>query len=193
MIFCTRTQNKGFSLLEVLIAMTIMMGSLTVIAMAWSGSQLRIKKMKMNYQSAFLLDYKVADVERFYKKKFTQIPDEDKGTFEALGKEYKNYTWKLVSKKFELPDLGPIINQQKTGTDTSFLSMMFEQLSEYFNQAVKEVTVTIIYTFGKNKVQYSATTFMIDFDRPLPMPGGGGAGAAGAGGTGAPGGGSDDN
>jgi hypothetical protein len=45
--------------------------------------------------------------------------------------------------------------------------------------------VTIIYKYKKNTVQYSASTFLIDYNQVLPMPsmGGGTGGAPGAGGT----------
>lgn len=181
----TLSTQKGFSLIEVLIALSIMMGSLIVVSMAWSTSQLRIRKMKFNNQAAFLLDYKIADIERTYKDELLRVPDEDKGTFEELGKEYKAFQWKLKAKKFELPDLTPMLGQKKSGADALVVNMM-AQLSEYFNQAAKEVTVTVVYTLQKKKVEFSATTFIVDFNQQLPIPNL--SGTAGAGGDAPPGG-----
>lgn len=166
----TLNNNKGFSLIEVLIALVIMTGSVTVVAMAWSGSQQRLKKMKINHQLAFLLDYKVSDIERKYRLILTQLPDAEQGTFEELSPEYKDYSWTLQSKKFELPDLTPLMVSQG-GKDTfdPMITMMMDSLSEFFNQAAKEVTVTITYTYKKNKIQYAASKFLIDFNQPLPM------------------------
>ncbi len=172
--------QKGFSLIEVLIALSIMMGSLIVVSMAWSTSQLRIRKMKFNHQAAFLLDYKLADVERFYKDQLARVPDEDSGTFEELGKEYSAFAWKLKSKKFELPDLTPILAQKKNGGD-ALLAAMMSQMSEYFNQAAKEVTVTVTYTLQKKNVNFSATTFIVDFNQQLPLPNMGGGALPGGG------------
>ena len=173
--------QKGFSLIEVLIALSILMGSLIVVSMAWSTSQLRIRKMKFNHQAAFLLDYKLADIERLYKDQLQRIPDEDKGTFEDLGKEYNTFSWSLKSKKFELPDLAPLLSQNNNGGN-EMIMMMMGQLSEYFNQAAKEVTVTVTYTLQKKSVHFSATTFIVDFNQQLPIPnlGGGDGGAGGS-------------
>lgn len=144
---------------------------------------LRMRKMKLNYQTAFLLDYKVSDMERKYKDQLLQLPEDAEGTFEELGTEFKNYSWSMKSKKFELPDLTPLFAQEqkgnRQGTD-QFLMTMMSQLSDYFNQAAREVTVTVVYTYNKKSVKHSATTFLVDFNQQLPMPNlGGGGGAPG--------------
>jgi prepilin-type N-terminal cleavage/methylation domain-containing protein len=184
--------NKGFSLLEVLIAVTVMASCVVVVAMAWSGSQLRIRKMRLNNQAAFLLDYKVAETEKKFRNEITLLPELDKGDFEDLSKEYKGFTWEMKSKKFEMPDISSFLKQNKNGADP-LMMMVMEQMKTYFSQAAKEVTVTVVYTFGKTKVQYSATTFLVDFNQQIPMPDlsslGGGANGGGATGGGGPGGG----
>lgn len=158
------------------------MGALIVVSMAWSTSQLRVRKMKFNHQAAFLLDFKVSDLERKYRDQLGQLPEEEEGTFEDLGKEYKAFSWRMKSKKFELPDLTPILAQRKNGADALLMTMM-SQLSDYFNEAAKEVTVTVVYTLKKKKVEFSATTFLVDFNRQLPMPNlGGGVPGGGPGG-----------
>lgn len=178
----TRSE-KGFSLIEVLIALAILSSSLMVISTAWSTTMQRMRKMKQQYQAAYLLDYKVADFERQYKDKIMQLPEAEEGTFEDLGAEYKDYTWAVQTKKFEMPDLTPILAQRKQGADVMLTTMM-GQLSDYFRDAAREVTVTITYTYRKKQIKYSATTFIVDFNQQLPMPnlGGGGMGAGGGGG-----------
>jgi prepilin-type N-terminal cleavage/methylation domain-containing protein len=167
--------QRGFSLIEVLIALTILVTSLTVVSVAWSTSQMRIRKMKMNHQAAFLLDYKVSDLERQYREQITLLPEDDEGNFEELGAEFKGFSWVLKSKKFELPDLTPIMAQQRDGADAMLITMM-GQLSDYFNKAAKEVTVTVVYRLKKQSVKFSATTFLVDFNQQLPIPNLGGGG-----------------
>jgi prepilin-type N-terminal cleavage/methylation domain-containing protein len=174
--------NKGFSLLEVLIAITIMASCVVVVAMAWSGSQLRIRKMRLNNQAAFLLDYKVAETEKRFRNEITLLPDDEAGTFDDLGKEYRNFSWVLKSKKFEMPDISGFLKQNKNGADP-IMTMVMEQMKNYFDQAAKEVTITVVYSFGKDKVKYSATTFLIDFNQQIPMPDMSALGGAGGGGN----------
>ncbi len=178
--------RRGFSLIEVLVALTLIAGSLIVLSMAWSTSHLRLKKMKMNYQVAYLLDLKVAELERKYRNEISLLPEEDEGDFTDIDANYKDYAWKMVSKKFEMPDLGPLLSQQGGDTENPMFSMVLKQMTEFFNQSVRELTVTIIYKVKKNSVQFSASTFMIDYSQSLPMPnlGGGAAGSGGASGTG---------
>jgi general secretion pathway protein I len=180
--------QKGFSLFEILIALVILAGVFTVVGVAWSTSQLRLRKMKLNHQVAFLLDYKVADVERQYRDQITLLPEDDAGDFEDMGKDFKDFSWKLRSKKFELPDLTPLLIKDQGKADP-MVTMLLGQMKDFFAQAAKEVTVTVVYTYKKKKVEYSATTFLIYFNQQLPIPdlsgiggGGGGGGTTGGGG-----------
>ncbi len=183
--------QKGFSLIEVLVALSVIAGALIVVSMAWSTSNLRLKKMKVNHQVAYLLDLKVAELDRRYRNEISLLPEEDEGDFNDLDTNYKDYAWKMVSKKFEMPDLGPLLSQQSGGdAQNPMFTMIIQQMTEFFNQSVRELTVTIIYKYKKNTVQYSASTFLIDYSQTLPLPSlGGGGGVNGGGVTG--GGGSD--
>jgi general secretion pathway protein I len=176
-------KQRGFSLIEVLVALSVIAGSLLVVSMAWSTSHLRLKKMKINNQVAYLLDFKVSELERKYRNEITLLPEEDEGDFVDLGKEYKDYTWKMKSKKFELPDLTPLLSQQKENANP-MMTMLLDQMTDFFNQSVREMTVTLVYKIKKNTVQYSASTFLIDYNQPLPMPNLGAPGANPLGGQG---------
>ncbi len=174
--------QKGFSLIEVLVALSVIAGSLIVVSMAWSTSNLRLRKMKVNHQVAYLLDLKVAELERRYRNEITLLPEEDEGDFNDLDPVYKDYAWKMVSKKFEMPDLGPLLSQQSGDTQNPMFTMIIQQMTDFFNQSVRELTVTIMYKFKKNTVQYSASTFLIDYSQTLPLPNMGGGGGTGLGG-----------
>ncbi len=177
-----RLNHRGFSLLEVLVALTVIAGALLVVSMAWSTSNMRMKKMKINHQVAYLLDLKVAETVRRYRNEISMLPEDDTGDFSALSNDYKEYTWKLHSKKFELPDLAPLLAQQK-GPPNPMLTMVLEQMTDYFNQAVKELTITVSYNLKKTSISYSASTFLVDYNQPLPMPSLGGAGGIPGGGA----------
>ena len=162
--------NHGFSLFEVLIAMAIMSASAMLLYTAWTGNQVRVQKMAINNRAAFLLDQIIAELEIKYAEKLTQLPETEGGPFE----DYPKYSWEMESRDFEMPDLRSILISGGDGDEAMLL--IVDKLTEYLNESIKEMKVTVIYTMGKKSVKYSATTFLVDYNKSIPMgiPGGGG-------------------
>lgn len=129
---------------------------------------MRIKKTQVSTEVAALLERKMVEVEMEYQgKPLDSIPEEKSDDF---GSEYPQYSWKMSSKEFEVPDLTASLTAQSGGADELTLTIM-KTLSEHLAKAVKEVKVTVIFKAGKKPLEYSATQYFIDFDKQLPMPG----------------------
>lgn len=172
-----RKRSRGFTLIEVLIAMAIMSASAMLLYVAWAGNQVRVRKMSINNQAAFYLDQAFAELEIKYRDRFLQIPESESGKFE----DNKKFTWSMKSKDFKMPDLRALLISEKRGQE--MILMVMEQLTQHLDQTVKEVQVTVTYKAGKDKtVDYTATTFFVDFNRPLPIGGAGGGGGMPGGG-----------
>ena len=58
-----KSSTRGFTLIEVLVAMVIMVGGIVVIANAWSGNFSRIKGARINNVAATLLERKMTALE----------------------------------------------------------------------------------------------------------------------------------
>jgi general secretion pathway protein I len=172
-----RLNNKGFTLLEVLIAMIIIAGAVMVLANSWSGSFMQIRKSRLNNNVAVLLERKMIEVEAKYKNKFTEVPETDGGDFE----DDPDYSWKLKSKDIKVPDLTALLMSESGEADETLISMI-KQMTEYLNKTIKEVKVTIVFKGPRKTMEYSATTYLVDFGQDLGL--GGGAGGAGGGGNG---------
>jgi general secretion pathway protein I len=128
--------------------------------------------MAINNKTAFLLDQIMSELQIKYARRILDIPASESGAFE----DYPNYTWSMESKDFEMPDLRSVLVSGDGADDMTLL--IIDKLTEYLNQSVKELKVTVTYTIGKSSVDYSATTFMVDYNQPLPI---GGVGAGGVG------------
>ena len=166
--------NKGFSLIEVLVALAILAGAIMVLANAWSGNFMRIRKTALYNDVSTLLERKMVETEAKYKfKPITEIPEEDEGEFEG----YPHYKWKLKSRDLELPDLTPLIVGQQEGADETLLTML-KQVTEYLSKSIKEVKVTVVVTRGKKPVEFSAVEYFVDYTQPF-MPGAAGGGGKG--------------
>ncbi len=165
-----KAKNHGFSLFEVLIAMAIMSSASMLIYTAWTGNQLRVRKMAINNKSAILLEQIMAELEIKYAERLTQLPDSEGGVFE----DHPKFSWTMVSRDFEMPDLRSVLISGGDGDEAMLL--IVDKLTEYLNQSVKEMKVTVEYNFGgkgkKTSVKYSATTFLVDFNQALPLGGG---------------------
>lgn len=175
----SRLKNtRGFTLIEVLIAMMIMIGAVVVLTNAWSGNAARLEKARINNTTALLLQRKMAEVEIRYKDKpLEEIPEEEAGNF---GNAFPQYKWSIESKEFEMPNLSDALVSRDGGADQNLLTVI-QQMTDVISKNIKEVTVTVIYTSKRTKKQTknAITTYFVDYSKDIALgPGGGGGDAA---------------
>lgn len=170
------TRARGFTLIEVLIALVIVAGAIVAAASLWSGNFMRIRKSALQYDVATLLERKMVEVEAKYSAKpITEIPESESGDF---GSEFPQYRWSMESRDLELPDLTAVLMQQQDGADEMLISMI-KQMTEFLNKAIKEVKVTVFVRRKGKELEFSASQYFIDYTKDFA--GGIGGGAAGGG------------
>ncbi len=168
------TKSSGFTLLEVIIAVSIMATGILLIGMSWSGTFQKMKRTQTNSEVVALLERKMAEIDAKYKgKPLESIPDSEEDSF---GDEYPQYKWKMESRKFEMPSLSDFLGSQEGGVDQMTV-MTMKVFTEHLSKTIKEVRVTVTYTLPSKKTQdFSVTTFYVDFNKEPPMPAMGGGG-----------------
>lgn len=159
--------KKAFTLIEVILAMMVMASGLFILTNSWTGTFHRLRKTQVQVQMAALLERKVTEIEREYKNKSLEsIPEEKEDDF---GSELPEYSWKLVSKNFDMPDLSPLLVAQEGGADQQLLSLM-KTYTEHLSKSVKELKISVIYKDNKKPMVADVTIYMIDYNRSLPLP-----------------------
>ncbi|MCB0355573.1 MAG: type II secretion system protein [Bdellovibrionales bacterium] len=163
-------QKKGFTLLEVIIAVAIMVGGMLALNLISSGNNLRIRKTALNNNVAVFLERKITEIEAKYKgKSLEEIPDNEEGDF---GSEYKQYRWAMVSQKFEMPDISSVLVSRDQGADEMLLTVI-RQTQDFISKSVKEVTVSVFVKTPAREIEYKVSTYFVSYDEQLDFGGGG--------------------
>lgn len=172
---------RGFTLLEVLIAIAILVGGMILLGTSWSGNLLRVRKSNLYSNVATLLERKIVEIEsEYHDKPLNEIPETREGDF-GDESNLQNYRWKLKSRDLKFPDLSAVI-VGKDGADENLLSMV-RQMTDILSKSIKEIKVSILVKTPRKELEFSATDYIIDYSTGLSsVPGGGGA----PGGTAAP-------
>lgn len=162
-----KKSESGFTLLEVMIAVGILVGAILVVSNTWSGNFLRVRKANLYNNAAVLLEQKVIELKSKYREKsMGEIPETEAGDF---GTENKNYRWTFKSQVFKMPDLSSVLIKEGQG-DQNFLTMI-KQTQDFISQAVKEATISVFVKTAGREVEFSVTTYFVDFNQQF---GGGG-------------------
>jgi len=129
---------------------------------------MRVRKTQLSTEVSALLERKMVEVEMEYAgKPLDSIPEEKEDDF---GSEYPQYSWKMESKEFQVPDFSATLTAQSGGADELTLTVM-KTLADHLSKSIKEVKVSVIYKGGKKPLVFSATQYFVDYDKDLPMPG----------------------
>lgn len=157
--------QAGFTLLEVIIAMAIMVLAFTAILAVQSGSlQATIKSRQLNVV-AMLARNRMVDAElQIQGKTFDEVQKEQQGTFEA---PYQDYRWKQEIKEIEFPsmNLGKASSTDSGGEGVDALSeRLYKLFGQYLSQALRLVNVTIYYKRGKTEGSFTVSTYWVDLN-----------------------------
>lgn len=180
------SHERGFTLIEVMVATVIMTGAMIVINSSWGGNHMRIEKARTNADLAALLERKMSELDLEYRgKPISEIKEEDSGNF---SEEYKQYRWEMHSKEFEMPDMTSLLGGGKEGggANQEIIALIVKTVSDYVKTAMKEVTVTVYYKSPRAKakeISQSVATYFVDYTKPVTISGlpAGAGGAAGGG------------
>lgn len=164
-------KKNGFTLLETLIALVILVGGLALLVTSWSGSYMRLRKTQTTFEIALLLEQKIGELEFEYRQlPLESIPEEKEGDF---GEEYPEYKWQMSAKKLEFPDLTGLTGSDSSNADP-MNTMIMKQITNTLNRAVKEVSVTVTFNpkNGAKPIKHTVTTYFVNYDTPLNLGGG---------------------
>ncbi|MGH1469084.1 MAG: type II secretion system protein [Bdellovibrionales bacterium] len=161
--------QKGFTLLEVVIALSILASIMIVLTSSWKGNFRRVKKAEIKTQAVHLLEKKITEIEVMYKDDIKNLPEDlQKGTFkeEALSK----FSWEWETAEFQMPDIARLFVQDEGIVDEMSLKVI-TQMKKYLEESIREVKVTLIYKASPKaqEQRFSIATILVDYDTPLSL------------------------
>lgn len=164
-------KQNGFSLVEVLLATIILGGALVALSSSWSGTVHSQNKSGKIQVITSLLKSKTTELEiKYAQAGFSAIPEEEAGDF---GSEFPELSWKSEVRELEFPDLSAILQAQDGSIDET-TRMVVSQMTGHFSKNVKEMRITILWTTPRKKpLEYSVTTYIVNYAGGVPTPGGG--------------------
>jgi prepilin-type N-terminal cleavage/methylation domain-containing protein len=159
-------QFKGFSLIEVLAAITILSGVLFAASRIISASYIYASKVHNIYLGTELCRLKLHDVEEIIKQ--DGLPDdetEEEGDFED--REYEGFRWKYSIKRVFIPlpdfstsaDDGSYLDQS-----ASMLSLAKGNIEDFFKERIRKLTVSVFWGEGLKESEKVVFTVFLTTD-----------------------------
>lgn len=157
-------KNPGFTLIEVLVALVILAGSMIIISNIWSGNRKRVNKISDYHKIVQLMEHKISELEFEWQRiNFKSIPREEKGNFD----EEKYFSWSVKTRALVLPNPRHLMNL--TEQNQEIVSQIAGITAQFLSEAVLEAKLTIHYKRGDLKSDYSLTTYIIDHNKEIQI------------------------
>ncbi|MBI3558621.1 MAG: prepilin-type N-terminal cleavage/methylation domain-containing protein [Deltaproteobacteria bacterium] len=151
----------GFTLLEVMIAMTIMTVAFAAIYTSQSESIILVTKTKERNIAGWLLHNKMIESEHLYEgKPFSEL---DKEVTEKFKAPFDQYTWKREIKEIKFPDLPVGGGKEGEGVQES-VRQLAKTLTKYFNSSLREMVITVSWQRGDGAQHITLTTYLVDLN-----------------------------
>jgi len=157
--------EQGFTLVEVMIAMTIFAVFITVFMMSQSANIGNSINMEEDLMLHNLAEMKMNEV-LLDPPKFTNATENDKKVKKFEEEPFKNYQYKIEYKKLEIPDLSKLQGKgddeeegsSKSNKTDSIKKIVFEKMKKNMEKMLWQVKITITNT--ESKYEYELTSWI---------------------------------
>jgi len=148
--------KKGFSLIEVLAAVTILAGVLFAVTRIISASYLYAFKVDKIYLGTELARLKLHDIEvKIAKDGLPEAEFKDEGDFEE--EAYEGFKWKYSIKRvfIPLPDFTGLGGkaQGKKEESASILSLAKGNIEDFFKERIRKLSLVVYWDKGKKETE----------------------------------------
>jgi general secretion pathway protein I len=174
----SKTRNsKGFTLVETMIALTIMCLSFAVVLMIQRNSINATSKAAHLTTISMLTKNLLIDTELKLKgKAFGEFKNDETGTFEE---PFQEYEWKREVKEIEFPNLSmgaPAADGDKGGgsddssnNQDALTDKLAKLVSAHLTKSLRQVTVSVKWKNGAGSAAYSASYYWVDLAQPFKI------------------------
>lgn len=170
-----RMPESGFTLLEVMIAMAIMLVAFSSILAIQSSSMSSALKSRQIHEVSMLARWAIAQTEvEISGKKFDELPEELSGTFAS---PYQDYTWTRKIVEVKLPNLQGLSkavsaanagesggNREDDEQNSAIMEQMTKVITNFLSKAIRQVTMTVHWKRGAFDQSYDVAMYWVDLD-----------------------------
>jgi len=161
-------KQAGFTLLETLVALSIMLVAFSAILMAESASlNSALKAKQMNVVSMLAKNIMVETEYKIEGKPFSEVKKEEGGVFPP---PHENYRWMRTIKEIKFPTLsfGKAGGEDQSET-TNHMERLARLMSKYLSKAIREVSVTVSWKKGSGEQSFSVTTYWVNLNHAFEL------------------------
>lgn len=160
MLISKKLKRRGFSLIEVLTAVLVLAGFISIVVQLSYGNTKRIQKARQLEKIANLLEFKMLELQENFKgRKIIGLPAQDEGEFE----DENNYLWSYETQPLVLP--GPRLLLSVLRLPENELNVkMAQTLTSILSKSVVELKLTVHYEGKRGKAfRYSLVSYFINY------------------------------
>lgn len=144
--------KRGFSLLEVMVAVGLLAVSLVAMINFQGQSTLRLAQAEKMTQSTFLARQKMAEILLQFDKEWEQqkVFPEDKSESGTFQDPYEKFSWEWHVRKVTLP--------MPAGEEGSPIASVFKLVNEQIKDSIREVKLTVKWKDRKKERSFDVVT-----------------------------------
>lgn len=170
----SRNLCKGFTLLEVVLALGILASAFTILLGFHSRAMIFMKSSREITTATMLAGYKIRDVQLAVEKdmakgELTSSDKEESGRFDELGEEFKDFRWsyKVSTVDIPLPPAPSASEGEEGAAMAGGVYQVMKIIADEVSKATREITVTVEWgpemqeKDGRNPRQVTLTTHLV--------------------------------
>src|SRR5271170_6546980 len=168
--------DSGFTLLEVIIALTIMVLAFTAILSVESGGISAAEKTHQINIVTMLARNKMIETEyAIENKSFDEVKKDDEGKFDG----YPDCRWTSTVKEVKFPSLNLQALNPSGGDDSKapsgsqpisdLVTLMTKLITNFLSKAVREVDVTVYWKRPSGEQKFTISTFWVDLNHEFEV------------------------